>query len=312
MPITKTDVLDVLEDRRIRNIRFSAGPINVNSDEYDTVSDYIESEAITVTPGKETLSRYIPLRDTLMTRVGNPPLDYNARTNILHECTHIISDIHKYNVGRLVDEVAAYLAQIAYLFILLPSLEEPPIGPPLNNMMRQGMQLVRKYHLGEPAGYGAIITQSDISDFARAIHAIPDYSNIGMKETLDVDGVASSLAFLRLQLFRMTKRYLDEDIAKDIEQRLVAKVRGVSYENYVMSDSELLALFDSYRGGGAQKETALQRLIHIFLTIDQPSAVRLLQRLSTPSNNDVVSNRFLSGLSLPDRSALLAALRLTR
>src|SRR6266481_3549050 len=125
MPITRKDVLDVLGDSRLRNIRFFVGPINVNSDEYDRVSDYIEFDAIHVKPGSGTLSHYYPEIDTLVTRDGDPS-DIRVRTNLLHECTHMITDINQYDVGRLVDETAAYLAQLAYAFILMPSMEEPP------------------------------------------------------------------------------------------------------------------------------------------------------------------------------------------
>jgi hypothetical protein len=88
-------------------------------------------------------------------------------------------------------------------------------------------------------------------------------------------------------------------------------VRVVAYENYVTSDTELLGLFQSYGHGGAQRETALKKLTHIFLAIDQRNAARLLQRLSSPSKGDTVADRF-SVFSQPDKSALLAALRITR
>jgi hypothetical protein len=42
MPITKEDVLQVLDDPKLHSIRFSVAPIQVNSVEYDKVSDYIE------------------------------------------------------------------------------------------------------------------------------------------------------------------------------------------------------------------------------------------------------------------------------
>src|SRR5208282_836436 len=105
MPITKEDVLQVLDDPKLRSIRFSVGPIQVNSVEYDKVSDYIEASAIDVVPGKAKVSKYIPQRDTLITRNSNPPLDENVRSNLLHECTHAISDINKYDVtvrGRII------------------------------------------------------------------------------------------------------------------------------------------------------------------------------------------------------------------
>ncbi len=95
-------------------------------------------------------------------------------------------------MNRLTDEVAAYLAQIAYLLLLIPSVPEPPIGTRMNNMTRQAMRLVNSYELGSPAGIAG---------------------------TFD-------------------------------------KVQGVSYENYVTSDKELLTLFvgsEEQRFGSQQR-----------------------------------------------------------
>jgi hypothetical protein len=317
MPITKEDVLRVLDDPRLHSIRFSVGPIQVNSVEYDKVSDYIESDAIGIVPGKGTTSIYYPQKDTLVTREGTAPLNENVRSNLLHECTHIISDINKYDVTRLTDEAAAYIAQIAYLLILVPSLEEPPLGPPLNNMMRQAMRLVNSYQLGSPGGYGAMIDQGDIADLARAVYAIPDYHDINPEEKLAANGVSlnddQAEEFYRRQLQRFVARDASERSREEESQRLSPKVQGVSYENYVTSDNELLTLFDSYRrGGDPQKRTALQKLQRIFLTVDQRTAVQLLQRLSALRKNDIVSERFQSALPAAERATLLAALRLTR
>ena len=82
MAITKEDVLQVLDDPKLHSIRFSIGPIQVNSVEYDKVSDYIESGAIDVVPGKANFSKYIPQRDghghVLVSRA--PPPDSHDRT----------------------------------------------------------------------------------------------------------------------------------------------------------------------------------------------------------------------------------------
>lgn len=309
MPIMKADVLEVLNDPTLHNIRFSVGPINVNSDEYD---NYVESEAIKVVPWKKTYSQYIPEIDTLWTKAGNPPLNEEVRSNLLHECTHAISDINTVNVTRLMDEAAAYLAQMAYALLLVPALPEPPIGPPLYNMMRQAMQLVKKYQLGRPAGYGAIIDPRDIANLAQAVHAIPDYHSIDPKEKSAADGVAFNKKFLHLQLIRIFNRMLDDQMRKDVEEMLSMKVQYVSHENWVTSDSELLTIFDLYRRGGDGQKKARQKLLHIFLTIDQGSATRLLQRLSTLRKGDVVSERFQSGIPPPVKTDLLAALQLPR
>jgi hypothetical protein len=323
MSIEKREVLEVLSDLRLRNIRFVVGPIHINSSEYDKVSDYISSGAIKVESGKESYSLYFPQINTIRTRRGDPPLDLNTRTNLLHECTHAIADINKVKVTRMVDEAAAYLAQFAYLLLLDPSTSEPPIGTPINNMMRLGMQLVKKYHLGKPAGLGAVIASSDISGFAQAVHANPEYgkdekgNKISINEMLIADGVAlnskQAEEFFRLQLSRLSTQLLDDLMAKDIDQMLTMKSSTVAHENYVTWDPELLTLFNSFKcGTSAQKKAALQKLIRIFMTIDQRSAMSLLQRLSTTKKGDAVSERFQSGFPPPEKSTLLSALKIPR
>ena len=318
MPITKTDVLQVLDDPMLHGIRFSVGPIQVNSVEYDKVSDYIEAGAIDVVPAKETYSKYRPQEDTLYTRDGNPPLDEQKRSNLLHECTHIITDINKCEVTRLTDEAAAYLAQLTYFMILTGfSEDQPPIGSPLSNMTRVTMQLVDKYELGRPRGYGAMIDQGDIADLARLIYAIPDYHFNNRDEKTAADGVSLSKKqaeeFYRRQLQRLMARDANDEMNADESRRLQTKVQGVSYENYVTSDDELFTLFDSFRrGNDAQKKTTLQKVIRIFLTVDQTAAGKLLARFFPPKKNDALALRFQGSFPVATQGTLLSALRLTR
>jgi hypothetical protein len=318
MPITRKEVLEVARDPRLRNISFSVGPVNVNASEYGDVGDYIQSGAISVKPGSETKSKYFPQINTLVTKKADPPLAAEPRSAILHELTHAISDIHKLKITRLNDEVAAYLAQFAYLMILAPDTVSPPIGKgmPLNTMMRRGLQLVDQYHLGEPAGQGAMISQSDISNLAGLIHAIPDY-DYDEKELLAADGVSldddQAEIFWQLQMQKVMNQSLDEQLRKDVQEMLTLKVRYVTYENYVTDDSELLTLFGSYANGGAtQKKSAVQKLIHIFLTVDPRNAALLTQRLSTLKKGDALSERFQKSFSAAVAAELVAALKVQR
>jgi hypothetical protein len=317
VPITKTEVLEVLEDYRLKKLRFSVGPVDINAFEYGQVADAIKVGAITVKAGqKNNYSQYRPQKDLLFTKVGNPPMDLNTRTNLLHECTHIISDINEVKITRLEDEAAAYLAQIAYLMLLDPSTAEPPIGPAINNMMRQGMKLVAKYKLGEPGGNGAKVSQDDIASFARLIQAVPDYSNIGEKEMLDADGVGldedEKKQFLLLQHDRMANQLLDERVAEDVKKLLYPE-RIIAYENYVTADPELLELINAFaRGGPERKKAVLQKLTHIFMTVDQRNATELLQRLAKTKKGDIVSERFQGSFPPPQQTALLSALRIAR
>jgi len=149
MAIGKEDILEVLNNPLLHQIKFSVDLIKINSDEYDMVADYIESGGVTIKQGTGKVAHYYPEIDTFETRAGDLTLD--ARTNILHECTHIASDINEYKITRLEDETAAHLAQITFLMLLAPDTDKPPLGRPLNNMMRVGMDLVEKYNLGKPA-----------------------------------------------------------------------------------------------------------------------------------------------------------------
>jgi hypothetical protein len=317
VPITKTEVLEVLEDYRLKKLRFSVGPVDINAFEYGQVADAIKVGAITVKAGKQNnYSQYLPAKNLMWTKVGNPPMDLNTRTNLLHECTHIISDINEVKITRLEDEAAAYLAQIAYLMLLDPSTAEPPIGPPMNNMMRFAMKLVANHKLSEPAGFGARISQDDISSLARLVQRVPHYSSIGEEELTDDDGVGltenQKNEFLQLQAERIGNQLLDEMIAEDVKKLLYPE-RIVAYENYVTWDPELIELFNGFaRGGAERKEAVLKKLMQIFLTIDQRSATGLLQRLSTTKKGDIVSERFQSSIPPPQKAALISALQIVR
>jgi len=318
MPISRSDVLEVVRDSRLHYLRFSVGPINVNAEEYDNVADYIESGAISVVPGSSTTaSKYDPPSDTFYTRKTDPPLNFEVRSNILHECTHAISDINQVKVTRMMDEAAAYLAQLAYVSLINPSYEKPAIGLPMNNLVRQCMDLVAKYRLGEHAGQGVQILQSDISDLSHAVHAIPDYKIIPENEMLVADGVSFSdnqaEKFWWLKAQKVMTEIGDNRIRKEMEEMLTTKVRYVSHENYVTGDAQLLNIFQSYLSGGEnQKKTVTQKLFQIFPSIDQSSAARYWQRMSTLRNGDPVSQRFQSGFPVPVKELLLSVLQTPR
>jgi len=298
----KKDILEILNDPKLHQIRFSVGPIKVNSDEYDTVADLIEAGAIAIVPGSGKVARYVAQKNTLYARAGDPK-DLNSRTNALHECTHMITDIQEYNVSRLTDEVAAYLAQFTYLLLLAPNTAKPPLGLPLNNMMRQGMDLVANYKLGDPAGYGAIISQSDIAMMGRLVHEIPEY-NYDPNERAVADGV---------DVDEDQGRILISRVRLENDEKGSTKVQYASHENWVTSDDELGALMETYRRGAeSQKKSALQRMLKIFLTISQESAVRLRNRLLGPKKGDLVSNRFNSIFPPAVKTDLLNALQLQR
>ena len=317
MPIGKEDVLKVLNDPILHKIRFSVGVIQINSDEYDKVADYIESGGITIKPGNDKVAHYVPEIDTLETRSGDSLLDLNTKTNILHECTHIASDINEYTITRSEDEAAAYLAQITYLLLLDPNTPKPPMGraaTPVDNLMRVGMDLVEKYKLDEPAGYNRSISAGDIDDMESAVLRDPHYGNKFNKTTrLIANGIKRSDQQWANLLARFAARTNDKLIAQDVNHMLTTRVQSSEHENWVTDDNELITLMDSYRrGADPQKRTVRQKLIHIFLTVTQASATQLFGRLSDPRKGDLVSSRFNTVFTPAVKIDMLSALQIPR
>jgi len=317
MPLTKTEVLEVLDDWRLSKLRFSVGPVDVNQFEYGQVADAIRAGAIEVKAGqKNNYSQYRPEKNLLFTKVGNPPMDNNTRSNLLHESTHIVADINEVKITRLMDEAAAYIAQFAYLMLLDPGTAKPPFGLPLNNRMRLGMDIVAKYKLGEPQGLGAKISGDDIASITRIVPTIPGYEDIKDKDMLNADGVSldedQKAVFLKLQHDRIANQLMDERMAEDVKKLLYPE-RIIAYENYVTWDPELLQLIKDFASGGTnRKEAVLKKLMHIFMTVDQRNATELLQRLSATKKGDVVSERFQASFPPPQKKALLSALQIAR
>ena len=314
MAITKTEVLEVLDDARLHSIRFSVGPIIVDQYAYEKVHDFIASGGIRVKSGKEDYSLYIPKANLFKAADRNPPLTNLVKTNILHECTHIISDYTRAQVTRLTDEVAAYMAQIAYHLLLEPTYESPSLRIPYNNMVRLGVELVKKYKIGQPDGTGASVGQKDIDDLARMINVLPDYANIKPEDMLDSDGVDMEGdvldEFLRLQKPRPQRPERSADqMEVDRLQAEGTKIRITAQENYPTSDSELLQLFTLYAGGSADRKKAVeQKLAYIFANVTQRDASAYRTRLVAPRKGDPVSEQFHAKLPAEARKTLVETL----
>ena len=186
MPITKDDVLNVLDDPKLMNISFTVGNITVNHKGYRNVHDYIKEEDIQVIPGKENVAFYDGRRNTLITQIGNPPLQLPDRVQILHECTHALVDINGLNVLRLTDEVAAYLAQVTYSQIESPSSPLRSLSSvgasPMGKLVFAMLQVVQSYSLHTSKGFGAHINDWDLLKLTKAVHAYPDYVHVKASE----------------------------------------------------------------------------------------------------------------------------------
>jgi hypothetical protein len=290
MAIGKDEVVEVLSDMRIRSIRFTAGPIPVNVEEYDRVSDFVGSGAVEIKPTK-SFNNYVPKINTIYLKDGDPINDFNVRSGILHECTHVIADINKAAVFRMHDEAAAYLAQLAFWKLLEPSYSPVTIlGDPLGDILRKSLKLVDQYGLGQPAGFGAIISQSDIETLGKLVHRHPQYSTIPETEQLDADGVA-----------------LNEDqMALHFANKAARTAERAKYEGWLLGTVVKLAA-----SGPGQKSLPYQALFQHFFMVFLPEATILLHRLSSVKKGDALSEAF-DKLTAQQKYDLLEALRVPK
>lgn len=289
MAIGKDEVVEVLSDMRIRSIRFSAGAISVNVEEYDRVADYVGSGAIKIKP-TTSVKRYVPKANTLYLLDGDPVNDFNIRSGILHECTHVIADINKAAISRLHDEAAAYLAQFSFMNLLDPSYSPILIvGDPLGDVIRSGMSLVAKYKLGQPGGFGAIISVSDIDDLGRLVQRHPEYSMIKDAEQTDADGVDLT----------------EQQAAVHFANKSTRAAERIKYEAWLLDNVNKVA------AGAGQKSLAYQSLFQHFFMVFQPEATILLHRLSALKKGDALSEAF-DKLTAQQKYDLLEALRVPK
>jgi hypothetical protein len=290
MSIGKDEVLEVLSDFRIHSIRFSAGPIHVNVEEYDRVGDFIESGAIDVKP-TASQQRYVPQKNALFLNDGNSRTDFIVRSGILHECTHVIADINKVRVSRLHDEAAAYMAQLSFHMLLDPSYQGPSLrGDPISDLTRVCISLVTQYHLGQSNGFGAVISASDLATLGSLVQRNPEYSSLGTNDQLAADGVGLS----------------EQQAFAHVAHELARRGDRIKYE------VALLEMMSKAQTAGAQKSSAYQQLRQHFLMIYQPTATVLLHRLSALIHGDLLSERFHAGFTAQEKQDLLSTLRMPK
>ena len=184
MPLSKDDVLKALTDPRLNSMNFGVGPIVVNANAYLDVADYVRDDDIHVVPGNESLAFYDGRLNTITTQAGNPPLNLADSAQLLHECTHAITDINNLDVLRLHDEAAGYIAQLTFMSIA----DTKPFTPraahtklsPQQNMIFTVQELIQKYNLTSPGSITVQIDDRDIQNLAKVIHTMPDYKDVGL------------------------------------------------------------------------------------------------------------------------------------
>lgn len=299
MGYTRQDVIDTLNDPLVRRIDFHVGKTHVDAEGYLTILDMVETGVIEVVEGDRNYAEYIPKLNRLRTQGGRSPAGVEQRATLLHESTHAIVDLRGYAATRLDDEVAGYLAHLTYALLSIPDLPDPPIGGLLNNLMRQGFALVRRYKLHLAEGAGARIAPQDIRDFGRMINALPLYRDIAPEEMTFVDGVVPDI---RKHAIRLRVPQEPEEVS--------TRYSYSAKENYPMPGDEWLAAFLAGKDNGKRVTRAAiaLELGRIFRGSDAQAARDLHGRLSARVADDPVSQAFWENIDAKTRKALLPLL----
>jgi hypothetical protein len=186
VPITKADVLAVLADPLLATMKFSVDTITVSMEEYNNVAAFISTDDIKVVSGKQTTEAvYDREKNVLEPQAGNSPLSIDQRAQILHECTHAISDVVGFNPLTLVDEVAAYLAQFTYQKISdppnrdrFPKYKIPAHASPLQVLIIEMLHIVETYNLHNRKGFDAKIGRKDVDHLTHVLQRMRQYRDV--------------------------------------------------------------------------------------------------------------------------------------
>lgn len=229
MPIGKADILAVLADPVLTRMNFSVGEILVNAGQYSIIAEYIRDGDIGVIPGKGAVAFYDGTLNTIETQAGNAPLGVADRAQILHECTHAISDTNRLDVLRMNDEVAAFLAQVTYMHISDPNIPFPTQAPgagPMGRLIIGLNAVILKYNLHQTKGFGVSISELDIWNLANDIRHTPEHA-----------------AIKPLEKARHDPKNLGVPIKNNQMRALRAALRGARRQTHVYTPSPRIEIF---------------------------------------------------------------------
>jgi hypothetical protein len=208
MPITKRQVLSLLNDPDLAKIKFSVGPIVVTAAEFSNLADYFEDDDIKVVPGAQAHHAKYE-RDLKQLQVDAkvtslPTIE--ERALILHECVHAIVDVRGLRVPVLTDEVAAYTAQVMYIQIKDPGPHLPavkiPASRPLTAFIASVLDMIDQYKLMERA---ARISEFDIFALSLKLRAVPEYAEFAVDD-MESDPTGVPINGRGIQALRMALR----------------------------------------------------------------------------------------------------------
>ena len=182
MTIGKQDVLDTLNQPAVKRFKFTVGSLTVSPQGYADVCKAVSDGDIDVKPGSSSDAVYDRGLNTIFTQNGNPPLNVADRAQLLHECTHAIFDAYGWVTNLREDEVAAYLAQLTFMFIVNPVPFPHHLGRtgrPFADLIFGFAAVIEKYRLHELAGFGALIDPMDTAALKLLVVQMPKYAALG-------------------------------------------------------------------------------------------------------------------------------------
>ena len=192
MTIGKQDVLDTLNQPAVNRFKFTVGSLTVSPQGYADVRQAITDGDIDVRPGGGADAFYDRRLNAILTQNGNPPLGVADRAQILHECTHAIFDAYGWASNLREDEVAAYLAQLTFMFIVNPGPFPHHLGRtgrPFADLIFGFAAVIEKYRLHEPAGFGSLIDPMDTDELKLLVVQMPKYAGLRPADVSSDSGV---------------------------------------------------------------------------------------------------------------------------
>jgi len=110
-------VAAVFQGARIDRIDFRLEAVQVSPQRLRAVGEAIRQGRITVAvsdTGSLLAAAYTPHRNRMTLGNANVPNTFTGQATILHEGVHALVDMYRVSIPVLVDEVAAYLAEVIY------------------------------------------------------------------------------------------------------------------------------------------------------------------------------------------------------
>jgi outer membrane protein OmpA-like peptidoglycan-associated protein len=172
MPLTDSDVMNILGDPIVSQIDFWIDNIHVRKDAYDKIADLIEREQILVVSGDDPdRAEYSSRTDTLTTHKAEPPANLTDKGTLLHECTHAIVDMERVTCTWHTNEIAAYAAE--NLYYLLSNSSPSPFNTEFGN--KYVIPWIKGVGLDKKPGVGTRIPLDDTMPLIKSLNRYGPY-----------------------------------------------------------------------------------------------------------------------------------------